>query len=203
MTMKKILVAALLFVGSIVIVTQGCTKESNASKGKSALDSILPIVKAAPRVVGTDAWGRPFDSEQLKGSVWLASFMFSSCQGVCPVMNGNLREFQLGLAGTNVKFVSLTVDPNTDTPEVLQDYARQYNAEKDRWYFVRMSLDSVRELSVKGFLLSDPVEPAAHSPRYVLVDQTNQIRGYYDSMDSAKVQQLRVDIGRLVQEGVH
>ena len=199
----RLLVGALLLASGALVCLEGCNRPQQGETVKVSANTTLPTIKAAPHFEGMDAWGQHFNSDKLKGNVWLASFMFTSCQGVCPVMNGNLRDFQLGLAGTNVKFVSLTVDPTTDTPEILQHYAEQYNAEKDRWFFVRMSLDSVRELSVKGFLLSDPVEPSAHSPRYVLVDQTNNIRGYYDSMDSLKVVQLKTDIAQLLKDGVH
>lgn len=194
---------ALVFLGFSLSLVSGCKPSEQSAQKNVVADSSLPIIKEAPHFQGIDAQGEMFVSDKLKGNVWVASFMFTACQGVCPVMNGNLRDFQLGLAGTNVKFVSLTVDPTTDTPEVLAQYAEQYKAEKDRWSFVRMSLDSVRQLCVKGFLLTDPVEPSAHSPRYVLVDQTNMIRGYYDSMDSAQVVKFKTDVKRLLSEGVH
>ncbi|MBL7999900.1 MAG: SCO family protein [Candidatus Kapabacteria bacterium] len=163
--------------------------------------SDLPVVKSAPQFSGENFDGRTFTSTSLKGSVWIASFMFTTCGGVCPVMNGHQSALQNEYSPKGVRFVSVSVDPDNDTREALTAYAATYGIApgSDVWYMLRMPIDSVRSLSVKGFLLSDPVEPSAHSPRFVLIDKEQNIRGYYDSMDSSKVRQLRLDIQKLIQ----
>ncbi len=193
------LVIGSVFTLSFLIFYSSCDQVKKQAQHLNLADSSLAHIKSVPHFQGVESSGAPFDSDSLKGSIWIASFMFSSCQGVCPVMNSNLSAYQADLKSKDVKFVSITVDPTTDTPEVLRHYAEQYKAEKGRWYFVRMPKDSVRKLSVKGFLLSDPVEPSDHSPRYALVDWNGDIRGYYDSMDSSKVQQLHVDVEKLLK----
>jgi len=162
--------------------------------------SNLPEVKNAPTFLGENYDGKRFQSSSLKGSVWIASFMFTSCQGVCPVMNGHLENIQKQYSDSNVKFVSISVDPEVDTREVLKTYASSYHANPSSWFMVRMNIESVRNLAVKGFLVSDPIEPSAHSPRFILVDKRGVIRGYYDSMDSAKVTELRTSVSSLLKE---
>ncbi len=193
---SRILVLCLL-----ILTLSSCTDERDGqAKGSQSYHSSLPTIKEAPLVHGTDAYSKDFSSNSLKGKVWLASFMFTSCQGVCPVMNANLQQLQSLADLKSVHFVSISVDPTTDTPEVLRQYAEHYAAQGDRWTFVTMPIDSVRKLSLKGFMLTDPVEPSAHSPRYALVDKANMIRGYYDSMDSSKVEQMRKDILDVLRE---
>lgn len=173
-----------------------CRKPEGPESRGIAVDS-LPVIKAAPAFKGMDQNGNDVQSSHLAGRIWVASFMFTSCQGVCPVMNGTLHDIQEMIKDADLRFVSFTVDPETDSREVLADYGKRYGADDKRWIFVRMDKDSVRKLSKDGFLLSDPSEPSAHSSRYVLVDSQNNIRGYYDCMDSSKVAEMKRDIAFL------
>ncbi|MFN4768775.1 MAG: SCO family protein [Candidatus Kapaibacterium sp.] len=194
------------FVIASTVGLSACTREGQGSvvekggQGTSVEQTSLPVIKEAPSFSGIDQSGKAFRSAELKGSMWIASFMFSECQGVCPVMNSTLGDIQELYGIPDLRFVSITVDPQTDTPEILAEYAKSYKADLQRWSFVRMEKDSVRALSVRGFLLSDPVEPSAHSSRYVLVDRQFRIRGYYDCLDSAKVSELKADIERIRSE---
>ncbi|MFM2134341.1 MAG: hypothetical protein RL156_1622 [Bacteroidota bacterium] len=197
----------LWFAGIITLFALGsCSKSEQGEAGwgdkqnTSVAQTSLPVIKEAPLFTGIDQSGKVFSSSVLKGSMWIASFMFSECQGVCPVMNSTLEDIQKLYSIPDLRFVSITVDPQTDTPEVLAEYAKRYKADPSRWWFVRMEKDSVRALSVQGFLLSDPVEPSAHSSRFVLVDRQSRIRGYYDCLDSAKVAELKGDIERIRSE---
>lgn len=178
-----------------------CSRSGDdGSKNEVRRDSSLPVIKEAPFFSGIDQQGSVLRSNQLLGKIWIASFMFTSCQGVCPVMNGELQKVQREFESFDIRFVSFTVDPETDSQQALAEYGKRYSADVRRWSFVRMNIDSVRSLSKTGFLLSDPFEPSAHSSRYVLVDKKNRIRGYYDCMDSVKVVELKRDIRILQQE---
>ena len=72
----------------------------------------------------------------LNGHVWVANFMFTNCPGPCPRMSSQMHEVQTALAGQDVKLVSITVDPERDTPEKLAKYAAFYNATPGVWYFL-------------------------------------------------------------------
>lgn len=162
----------------------------------------LPQIKKAPSFVVTNYDGTLLSSEQLQGRPWVASFMFASCQGVCPIMNGYIAELQREVGGA-VRFVSFSVDPENDSLPVLAAYARQYGARDGVWYITRTTLDSVRAISRDGFLLSDPKTPDLHSSRLVLVDERGMIRGYYNSLDSADVATLRRLLMVYVQKSLH
>ena len=185
-----------------LVLTHSCDRKDTESGGEKSLSqrSGLPVIKDAPSFEGVDQNGKRCTSDRLNGSIWIASFMFSSCQGVCPVMNSTIRDLQRLDGEKDLRFVSFTVDPEHDTPEVLRSYGKEYSADSTRWFFVHMPIDSVRRLSVQGFLLSDPVEPSAHSSRYALIDKQQRIRGYYDCLDSAKVHELREAVRALRRE---
>lgn len=143
--------------------------------------------------------GRMFDSSRLRGHVWVANFMFTSCPNECPAMNFKVSVLQ-GVLPKEVQFVSFSVDPETDTPEKLRGYADTFKAEKDRWHFLTGSRDTV------GGLLEDchfarADDPLLHALRLVLVDREGRVRGYYDYTDKELVKKLPADIKSLFREG--
>lgn len=80
--------------------------------------------------------GQPFDGEkQLRGSVWVADFIYTTCPGPCPRMTSQMRRLQQAV-DKNVKLVSYTVDPARDTPAVLAEYAKVHHASPANWYFL-------------------------------------------------------------------
>lgn len=149
--------------------------------------------RTVPDFTGVDEQGRPFHASSMKGGYWLASFFFTSCESVCPALNtvqaGLQREF-----GSKIRFVSVTTDPENDTPDRLHAYAEQYGARSGRWTFVRMTTDSMRALAVRGFAVMEPTDPSMHSTRFVLVDDSMRVRDYFDSADSAEVVRLKTVI---------
>ena len=101
-----------------------------------------------------------------------------------------------------VRLVSISVDPERDTPAVLSTFANGYGADPNRWYFLTGEGKALQELANKGFHLSAATgggsdEPIIHSNRFVLVDRRGRIRGYYDGTEEAAVKQLRQDLKRL------
>ncbi len=150
----------------------------------------LPRIKEAPAFRVTNYDGTPLTSEQLLGRPWIASFMFATCQGVCPIMNKHIADLQQAF-GEYIRFVSFSVDSETDSLPLLAAYAHEYGARPGVWFIARTSLDSVRMISRDGFLLSDPRTPDLHSSRLVLVDEGGHIRGYYNSLDTTDIAQLR------------
>ncbi len=121
----------------------------------------------------------------LIGQVWVANLIFTHCGGTCPMMSVQMRSLQSVLPDA-VRFVSITVDPARDTPEVLTEYANVYGADPERWLFLTGARDDIYRLSQEGFHLAvddtfgSEIEPITHSTRFVLVDQQGRIRNYYD-----------------------
>ena len=166
----------------------------------------LPIYGVVPPFSLVDQRERSFTQQELTGRVWIGDFIFTSCAGQCPLMSDQLRSVQRALAGEReLRFVSFSVDPQRDTPEVLAAYAQQYGADA-RWYLATGSRAALTRLCKDGFHLAfdddphSPREPILHSVRFVLVDRAGRIRGYYDATDARKLAQLREDIRRLLKE---
>jgi protein SCO1/2 len=169
----------------------------------------LPILSTVPDFTLTERSGQPFGLNDLRGQVWVADFIFTNCAGTCPIMTTAMTEIQktaLAEKLDDIKLVSITVDPERDTPEVLQRFADGYGALQDRWYFLTGEGAAIQQLANKGFLLSAATgggseeEPIIHSNRFVLVDRQGRIRGYYDGTDEEGVAQLLQDLKKLYKE---
>ena len=85
------------------------------------------------------------------GKPWVASFFFSSCPGPCRQVNMQIAELQRDLAEQDVRFVSITVDPTTDTPEVLKRYSQEFAADPERWLFLTGPLEAIRQVAEGSF----------------------------------------------------
>jgi protein SCO1/2/putative membrane protein len=148
----------------------------------------------------TERSGRSVSSAELAGKVWVASFIFTHCPLSCPRITSVMKGLQAELAGTAVQLVSISVDPDRDTPEVLADYARRYGADAGRWWFLTGPKDEVGRLVTQGFKLGLSLateteqqagaEPITHSDRLALVDRGNRVVALFDSTDPAKLTAL-------------
>lgn len=153
----------------------------------------------APRFSLVERSGSPVSAGNLRGRVWIADFIYTSCRDTCPLQSRAMAALQADLRSYgDLRLVSITVDPLTDTPEKLAQYADRYGADRERWLFLTGGLEEIRRMVQDGFRLSaapaggetpDPV--VFHSARFVLVDRTGEIRGYYDSNDPEALQRLR------------
>ena len=152
----------------------------------------------------TNQNGEAFGSADLQGKVWIADFIFTSCRGPCPLISSRMAEMQKPLEKSGVHLVSFTVDPETDTPEVLRDYAARLHAHPGQWDFLTGPKETVYELTQTAFklpVLDDGGEQGpAHATRAVLVDRNGTIRGYYDMVLTDTVAKLVADASKLARE---
>lgn len=157
---------------------------------------------ASFELVNQDA--QPFGSQQLAGKIWIADFIFTNCRGPCPIISTRMSELQKPLEKTDVRLVSISVDPETDTPPVLRVYADKLRKEPFRWDFLTGSRDAIGSISRDGFKLGlsegEPDTGPVHSTRFVLVDRRGTIRGYYDALAPDGVTKLLADTSHLLRE---
>jgi len=154
------------------------------------------------KMVGVTALGQTtLRKEDLLGHPWVADFIFTRCAGPCPLMSLKMAALQRVLPPA-VRLVSFSVDPDHDTPEVLQAYAKRFGADPRRWIFVRGEKEALHRLIYAGFRLSlaenraaPPGFQLAHSTRFALVDAEGVIRGFYDSAQPSFIEALRRDMG--------
>lgn len=171
----------------------------------SQLEPLWPV-PAVDFVGVTTASSGAMNVKDLLGRPWVANFVFTRCGGPCPVMSGKMAALQRTLP-PDVKLISFTVDPEFDTPAVLQKYAENFKADPKRWIFARLPKDALYKLVFEGFRLSladrrkDPPETRVlHSTQFVLVDGHGTIRAFYDSNGPDFFEHLRNDVSRLMEE---
>ena len=195
-------VLALVIVGilganlwSFVHQKSGTTAESPTVLSELAAHKQLPDFSL------TDQRGTSFALADLHDKVWVADFIFTSCGTICPPMTIEMARLQDEFAAEDVHFVSFSVDPEQDTPEVLFRYADYYGADGNRWSFLTGQKDAIYQLAHDGFNLAAGHRGSEilHSTRFVLVDRNQQVRGYYDSRSKAHLQQLRQDMQTLLK----
>lgn len=169
----------------------------------------------APGFTLTDQLGRTFNSDDIRGKVAIATFVYTSCTDICPLLSLQLQQLQErlrqdGLLGDRVQLLSFTVDPERDTPTVLRAYAERHRADPDAWRFLTGPKERIEPMVVRGFKLGMVALPPTsgqggpsgagaeqeayevmHSGRFVLIDRGWQIRKYYDGRELDPEQVLR------------
>lgn len=149
----------------------------------------------------TERSGRTITLDDLKGKTWLVNFIFTRCSGPCPILTQNMQDLEKTLP-EEVHILSITVDPEYDTPEILTYYAEEYQIHSNRWLFVTGKKEEIYGLIRNGFQLGvtkddtsrQPGTAFIHSTRFVIMDSENKIRGYYDGMDPASLKLLTNDL---------
>jgi protein SCO1/2 len=139
----------------------------------------------------TDQHGEPYGAAELKNKVWVANFFFARCQGPCPLLTANMAALQKKLYDiADARFVSISITPQVDTPEVLARYAEDHQADGSRWRFLTGEKDKIFRLARTDFKLSADDNPDLHTTTFVLVDKGMVIRGYFDGKDHAALAKL-------------
>ena len=161
----------------------------------------LPVLGEIPQFDLVLQTGQPFDSKSLDGHIWIADFIYTTCDGPCPMMSHQMRGFQSATESTpDVRLVSFTVDPAKDTPAVLAKYATFFKADTSRWFFLTGDIARLNDLGLKAFRLNSVDGSLSHSTRFALVDGRRRIRGFYISSDDDLKARLLHDLHQLQRE---
>lgn len=129
--------------------------------------------------------GQPFDSKVLAGKVWLGSVFFANCPGPCFRENQAIAGILRRIDHPDLVAVSLTCDPDNDTPDVLRRYADRFEADPARWKFLTGDFAVIRAVANESFLL--PAEVGVHSERGVVFDRRGRLRGSYHLLQEDRV----------------
>ena len=161
----------------------------------------LPILGEIPSFELIDNYGEPFTEENIEGKIWVADLIFTTCAGPCPIMSTEMRSVhKTYLENKNIRMVTITVNPDYDTPEVLTEYGKRYNADFTKWHFLTGVYEKIQNLIANGFKMGDIEEIVFHSTRFALIDPDMNIRGYYMGTESEDVKILMGDIKKLIKE---
>lgn len=196
---RAVLVLSLVVVGAGTFLLYRAMREA-FDRALAPVSQELPRLGVVPPFSLTSEQGTAVTLESLRGKVWIADFVFTSCGGICPAMTQRMKELAADLSDDpRVRFVSFSVDPKRDTVEVLAAYGKEHGADPARWTFLRGEDPVIRPLARDGFKL--PVEdadpnsamPILHSGRFVLVDAEGSIRGYYESAEAEAMKRIAFD----------
>lgn len=148
---------------------------------------------------------RDFGRSDLLGRVWVAGFVFTRCAGPCPLVTQAMSRVASEAPG--VSLLTVSVDPEGDTPDRLRDYARRWKADERRWVFLRGGVHDTYRLLYEGFRLPLSIDPSAapevratHSTRLVLIGKDGWVRGTYDSSSELEQAALSRDARRLLED---
>lgn len=163
----------------------------------------LPVIRAVPEFSLTDQNGQTMTNDDLRGKIWIADFIFTRCKGPCPLMTARMLEMQRALTKTpEVKLVSVTVDPEYDTPEVLKAYAEANHADPDRWKFLTGDKAVIEKLVTEGFMqhLAEENGEPVHGTMFLIVDGNGMVRSARMLEDPELIPKILTDTGNLLRE---
>jgi cytochrome oxidase Cu insertion factor (SCO1/SenC/PrrC family) len=181
-----------------MLVASGCQKPPERAIDRPLADKAPAIPAPATEQAGpgavakrfalTDQQGKPFDSASLEGKVWLGSVFFANCPGPCFRENQAIADILRKIDDPDFVVVSLTCDPDNDTPDVLRRYADRFEADAARWKFLTGDMAVIKDIANNSFLL--PAEVGVHSERGVVFDRQGRLRGGYHLLQPDRVELL-------------
>jgi protein SCO1/2 len=144
----------------------------------------LPVIGAAPPFTLTSQDGKPMALADLRGQVVAVAFIYTGCPDICPMLTQKMVQIQDELGpdfGKRVAFVSISLDPEHDTPEVLKDYAQFWGAKPEGWTFLTGSPEAVRDVTRRYGVFFAKKEDGSvdHTQLTSLVDAEGQMRVQY------------------------
>ncbi|MCG7344541.1 SCO family protein [Sporosarcina sp. ACRSL] len=189
--MKTSKLLAVLIIASLLLFACGQTK---------------PTDRQVTSFSFTDQDGKTFGTDQLAGKVWIADFIFTNCLTVCTPMSNKMAELQTTFKehGIEVEFVTFTVDPETDTPEVLKDYIGQFTDDESNWHLLTgYSQDTIEELAINQFRTivqkPDSSGQVIHGTIFFVIDQQGYIVDEFNYMEESVEEQILDEVARLVK----
>ena len=178
--------------------------------------SDLVEIGSAPRFELTNQDNKTISDKDYLGKVYVLEFFFSTCPTICPKMNQNMLKLQDEfLNEKDFGIVSITINPENDTPQVLKEHAAHLGVKLDSWNFLTGDKDYIYDLANKGFrIYADENNKAMggfeHSGLFALIDKDGNIRCrkdefgnpilYYDGIEEASIKDLKEDIKKLLAE---
>lgn len=172
----------------------------------------LVIIGKAPNFSFINQKGKNITNQTYEGKIYVVDFFFTSCPSICPIMSSNMVLVQNAFPENNIGIASFSIDPEQDTPEVLDEYAKLYGVTNPNWNFLTGYKTDVYQLANNGFNIfakeGNSPESFEHSGLFALIDQNGNIVSrtdsngkpivYYNGLDKQEVQFLIEDIKKLM-----
>ncbi len=171
-------------------------------------DVKLPVLSTVKPFAFLDQDGKIITNRDVEGKVYVAEYFFTTCKGICPKMNQNMKllyeEFK---TDPDFRILSHSVDPETDSVPRMKIYADSLHADSKTWYFLTGRRDSLYHAARVSYLLDDPKNDKGnvedqfiHTQFFAIVDKNGQVRKIYDGLKKDEINSLRDDIRLLLRE---
>lgn len=144
--------------------------------------------------------GKPIGRSQMEGKITVVDFFFTSCPSICPVMSKELsRVNDMFREEPRAQLMSISIDPEFDTPQVLKQYADEHEAIAGKWHFLSGPKLETFQLARCGFVLpaldgNGVPDDFVHSDKFILIDAEGRIRGYYSGTTREQVDLLILEM---------
>ncbi|MCB0443878.1 MAG: SCO family protein [Flavobacterium sp.] len=215
-----ILVFGIIFIPKIInrITNDEVTKidRLNTPGHSETAEDLLMKIGKAPNFSLINQNGETITNKNYDGKVYLVEFFFSTCPTICPIMNKNMVDLQNHFEKQNdFGIVSITINPDYDTPEVLKQHAQHLGVTNPNWNFLTGDKVYIYDLANKGFSIFAGENKESdggfeHSGLFALIDKKGNIRSrkddfgnpivYYDGIEASGIQALKQDIKVLLEE---
>ena len=153
-----------------------------------------------------DQDGKKVDQSTFEGKIYITDFFFTTCPGICLKLTKNMAELQKELSEEAVLFLSHTVTPEIDTPEILKAYAKKHGVRSGKWHLVTGDRKAIYDLGRKQYFIEENFgkekseDDFLHTENFLLIDTAKRIRGIYNGLNRADMRQLIADAKTLLHE---
>jgi len=188
-----------IVLATVLVSTILCLLRVSPNPAEPSGQELGALNLSIPSFSLTERSGRTITNADLADDVWVASFIFTRCPLSCPKISSVMKSLQGKFSGNGVRLVSISVDPEYDTPVVLKQYAERFDADPENWLFLTGEKESIYKLIFEGFKLpvgpNDEVAKAAgaeaflHSDRLALVDR-GKLLGVYPTSEPQALETL-------------
>jgi protein SCO1/2 len=168
----------------------------------------LPVLNTIHPFSFTRQDGKQITEKDVEGRVYIAEYFFTTCKGICPKMNKNMKAIYEEFRNEkNFLILSHTVDPETDDVTRLSKYADSMGASVLNWWFLTGTKADLYKSARESYLLDDPknsskniTEQFIHTQFFALIDKKGQVRGIYDGLKQDELKQLSEDTHKVLEE---
>jgi protein SCO1/2 len=168
----------------------------------------LPVLNYVHAFSFANQDGKLITQKDVDGKVYVAEYFFTTCKGICPKMNYNMKQIATEFAkDPDFRILSYTVDPQTDSVARMKRYADSLGADPGQWWFLTGRKDSLYAMARGSYLLDDPKnntsnidEQFIHTQFFALVDKSGRVRKIYDSLKKDELEEMEKDIKTLLKE---
>jgi len=199
--------AVLAFAGLLLALVAGAALLARQSPTAGSGDAMAGGAQGthswpAPTFEVKDQLGRPLTSQLLRGQPYIASFLFTTCRTLCPLLTAKLVMVQRKLTHPALRFVSFSVDPAHDTQPALAEWHDRWHATEGRWLLARTAPESLARLAEGFGVAVEPgttvEDPIIHTSAFLLVDGTGTVVGAFDSTDEDAMRRLEREVEQLL-----